>query len=169
MEIQLSMRWMKKLRAVCFSESEPFCLRLHALTLPPFSPLRLLSPFSATSHQWFLLFGVNIPNVSLFVYCISAVTERFSRGCATHATMGNHNTDHIARLEREMFNLTLSSCSVCLGPSHKGFVSNCIMLKKVIVITNLSHLINFIQKKMVVCKRLDYSQSTTSTFWSLKS
>lgn len=72
-------------------------------------------------HQWFLLFGVNIPNVSLFIYCISAITERFCWGCVKHTTLGNHNTDHNARLEREMLNLTVSSCSVCLGPSHKGF------------------------------------------------
>lgn len=80
---------------------------------------------------------------------------------------GNHNTDHYARLEREMLNLTLSSCSVCLGPSHRGF---CFKLYNVKKNNNklLSHLINCIFKELVVYKRLDYSQSTTSAFWSLK-
>lgn len=45
-----------------------FCFRLRALSPPPAS-CRHFSDFSLAqrrSHQWFLLFGVNIPNVSLF-------------------------------------------------------------------------------------------------------
>lgn len=93
------------------------------------------------SHQWFLLFGVNIPNVSLFIFCISAVTERFCRGCVKHAVMGNHNTDHNARFGREMLNLTVSSCSVCLSPSHKGFCFKLYNVEKIIIINYCHNLL----------------------------
>lgn len=46
-----------------------FCFRLRALSSPPPASCRHFSDFSLAqrrSHQWFLLFGVNIPNVSLF-------------------------------------------------------------------------------------------------------
>ena len=59
------------------------------LCLPP---RRHFSDFSLPqrhSQQWSLLFDVNIPNVSLFIYCISAITERFCQGCVKHATVGN--------------------------------------------------------------------------------
>ncbi len=82
----------------------------------------------------------------LYTVLISAVTEWLCRGCVKHATMGKDNTDHNARPEREMLTLTLSSCSVCLSPSH-GF---CFRLYKVKNNNSnndyklLSHLINCI-------------------------
>lgn len=161
------MSWAKKLRAVCLPASDLFLLFQAACFCPSckppppihhpllFASSRHFSDLSfpqRRSHQWFLLFGVNIPNVSLFIYCISAVTERFCRGCVKHAATGNDNTDHNARLEREMLNLTLSSCSVCLGPSHKGFCFRLYNVEKKNNNNNklLSHLINCILKELVV-------------------
>lgn len=108
-----------------------------------FPSCRHFSDFSLPqrrSHQWFLLFGVNIPNVSLFINCIPAITERLCWGCAKHATTGNHNTDHSARLGREMLNLTISSCSVCLRRCHKGFCLKLYNVEKIIII-NYCHML----------------------------
>lgn len=121
-------------QAVCFVSFLPFflasCRHFSDFTLPRRCP-----------HQWFLLFGVNIQNVSLlYTVCISAITERFCWDCAKHAMMGNDNTDHNARLEREMLSLTLSSCSVCLSPSYEDFLFQIVKCyKKIIIIINYCH------------------------------
>lgn len=134
------MSWVKKQRAVCLPESEPvllFCGCVLCLFIPLlFASCCHFSDFPRPQrrpHQWSLLFCVNIPNASLFIYCISAVTKRCCQGCAKHATMGKDNTDHNTRLEREMLSLTLSSCSVCLSPSQKGFCFRLCNVKKIII------------------------------------
>lgn len=107
------------------------------------------------SHQWFLLFGVNIPNVSLFVYCISALTERFSQGRVKHAPMGIHNTDHNTRLEREMLKPN-TFILLCLSRSFsfKGFCFKLYDVGKNMNNKPWSHLINCIHIKIVVYKKI---------------
>lgn len=104
-------------QAACFVSLRPSPVPPLFFCLP--SPLKRRHPRSR-SHQWFfLLFSVNIQKVSLFIYCISAITDRFCWGCVKHATMGSHYRS-LSRSRREMFNLTLTSCSVCLSPTHNG-------------------------------------------------
>lgn len=141
------MRRMKKLR-----ESEARLFFFQASPPPP--PRRLPPPFPATSHPWFSLFGVNIPNVSLFVYCTSAVTEGSSRLCDAC-----NKTDHIARLEREKFNLN-TFILLCLSQSFSQrfrFKLYNVKKKNEIGITNYCHtlLTPFRGRVKAVCKRLD--------------
>lgn len=84
-----------------------------------FASCRHVSGFSLhqrRSHQWFLLFGVNIPNVSLFIYCISAVNERFSRGCVKHAAIweSRYRSLRTARKEDVEHNTFIR---LCLSPA----------------------------------------------------
>lgn len=73
-----------------------FCGCVLRLFTPP--PLYLRLPFlQLPSHQWFLLYCVNIPNAFLFIYCISVVPKRCCQGCAKHATMGKDATNHSTR------------------------------------------------------------------------
>lgn len=132
---QLSMSWMKKLWAACLPESEPLLL-FTGCVLCPFSLLlfascRNFSDFSLrqrSSHQWFLLFGVNIPNVSLFIYCISAVTERLCEACNN----GEFTIQITQRTARKRDVKPNNFIPLCLSRSFPSrvFVSKCIMLKK---------------------------------------
>ena len=115
------MRWVKKLEAVCVNLF--FCIRLCALPSPSYFCCHFNAPTPQRhSHQWFLLFVVNIPNVSLFIHCIFAVTKRYLlRLCKLkHATVGSHNTHHNAQLEGDVEPQTFILLCLSLS-SHKGF------------------------------------------------
>lgn len=97
-----------------------FCLRLCSF---PFS-CRHFSDFSLPqrrSHQWFLLFGVDIPNVSLFIYCISAITERLCWGWVKHATMDKSQYRSQGTARKRDVKHFRPALSVGLVSSHKGF------------------------------------------------
>lgn len=150
-----------------FARTSFFCFRLRALSLSLFFLLfascRRFSDVPPSPVV--LVIWCKYPKcVSFYILYFCHHGEVVLGLCEACNNGGNHNTDHNARLEREMLNLKQfhPALPVSVLPM-RGF---CFKLYNVEKNNNnnnklLSHLINCILKEMVVCKRLDCSQSTT--------
>lgn len=140
------------LSCVCLPESKPLLsFQVGFFDLLPLAP-SLPLPLPAQPHQWFSFFGVNIPAECVcFVFCLFCFFKYTALLLPLSALVdaawsmqrwGNHDTSHTTGLVREMFNLLLSSSSVCV-PLIKVFISKCMLKrkrkKKKLVILNYCH------------------------------